>query len=215
MIGNDKLVAMRRAAKLCDWNFAIDVDCQCKLASCFFIQPLGRSGQRVNVRRPIMIEIKRLVVGHLDTLLSIGGNWEHSHFKTFVVDLLEQPRISFRLFITFVDLSSSFFFNHLADHLLAVDHHAKVTNTAAAWNGERIQSLDNSVFGIQKNLVDFGHGDSVVDRNPDILLFDLKNTAEPAVSNQQPGAVGLGNRATDPDQTSYRDQAHCQNSKRT
>jgi hypothetical protein len=105
--------------------------------------------------------------------------------------LLEQARITLGLLVAFVDLAGALLLDDFADHLLAADPHAEVAHARGLGDRERVERLDDAVFGVHEHLVDLGNGDAVVDRDVHVLLFDFKRAAEPAVGDQEAGRVGV------------------------
>ena len=67
----------------------------------------------------------------------------------------------------------------------------KLATDAPFGHGKRVERLQLPALRVVKNLRDFGDGDAVVDRDVDVVLFDLENAAEPAIGDQQPSGVRI------------------------
>ncbi len=150
---------------------------------------LAHGGQRVDVGGPFGVEIELLVISDLHLLLGARADREDAQFEGFIILLLEQAGVAVLLFVGVVDLPRLFFFDHFADHFLAIYPHAEAGDRSGFRHREGIKRFDHAIFGIAENLLDPGDRHAVVDPDLDLVGFDLEDAAEAAVGDQEAGRL--------------------------
>ena len=191
MRGDDKRIGVAGALHLGDRHGRARIEGDGEAAGRTLIDiPPRHRGQRIDVRRPVIVEIELLVIGDAHALLGAWADGEDAHLERLVIDLFEQTGVAANPLIAVVDFAGALLLEHFADHLLAVDPHAEVRHRSALGNGEGVKGFDLAVLSVDEDLLDFGDGNAVVDGHLHIVLLDFQCAAQPTVGDEQSGGRG-------------------------
>ena len=139
------------------------------------MQRLGREllgRERVDIAYQVVIPRQRLGILDLDAPLAVSRNGIDAGLEGAAADVFQQGRVALLAHCLLVDAAGFLFGQELAFHLLAVNVHAEVGDGGVIGQGEEVRALQLTIRVIDKDLVDLGLRDLVVDGNVDAMILD-------------------------------------------
>ncbi len=146
--------------------------------------------QRVHIAADAGIHKSGLHIDQPYPCILAGAHWLYPHIKGLVAVLFGEACLATGGFFLFVDLAGLLFFQHFADHRLAVDPHGEFGNGAALGDREAVIGFQILIIGVVEDLLHFGDGVAVFHVHCDMLFSDLQWWQAAVGWRHQPGGQG-------------------------